>query len=254
MRRSIVSGLIGLTLLLGAGVWWSGREQGPRLPAGNGRASPLPPPIATPAAGSRTPAKAELASAARRGVAVTPTIELGATLTEAVNERIFLHQLAADTGLLLSDDQWAALGEVTAHYRAVRLAYEAEIAQAVHAEPGLCILEVPAYAKAGQAMREMLFSDLSRHLGAWAASEVQARLGAGLNRSFGGFGAAPQTLEFHSPGAASAGGPRVDRRLWRENGTVARTETSLPVIEDPSGTVWGPLLARAGVLTATGAL
>lgn len=253
MRRSIVSGLVGLCLLIGAGGWWSRERPVSSSPAPAFAANSTAR-VATSPALTQPGAPAARIAPARSVTSATPPLVLSPSMTESLNERIVLHQLAADTGLLLSDEQWAALSEVTAHFRAVRLALEAEIAQVAHAEPGLCVLEVPAYAEAGGALQAMLFSELTQRLGPWTAREVQTRLGPGLSRSFGEFGASPQTLEFHTPDSSAPGGPRVDRRVWRPDGTVARAETSLPVVEDPVGTVWGPLLARAGFPAASGAL
>ena len=176
-------------------------------------------------------------------------IALGADAAQLVGEVAALQLLAKNTDLDLSPRQWTALASVTLHYQAVRQAYEASIATAAAVGEGRCRLEIPAYAAAGDALRNKFYAELREQLGATSAEEVVGQLGASLEGHFGGFGVSVQTLDF----AADAGGVDTNYQVTRtvkywnsvegSDRLTTRRETHFPGLEDPSGHTWGPFLS-----------
>ncbi|MES2697721.1 MAG: hypothetical protein V4773_29935 [Verrucomicrobiota bacterium] len=195
-----------------------------------------------------------------------PAIALGADASGALAEQAALQQLAREADLELSPRQLAGFAVATAYIQAVRQTYEASLATVKPLESGGYRMEIPAYAAAGDALREKFKAELRTHVGPNTADEILTLLGGKLEGYFGGFGVSVQTLDFTATagaaGVVGAGGSasaandfQVTRTVqyWnaREGGTQLNTrrETHFPGLEDPSGETWGAFLARlpAGV-------
>lgn len=198
----------------------------------------------------------EPATETSRAEAIARAAAPVATLTvDAAAEFVALCQLrllAADIDLDLSHRQWAKLAAATSQAQAVRLAYEAEVATVREIAPGRFRVEIPAYAAAGDELRQRFMADLREGLGEAVAAEIMAMLGAKLEGSFAGFGVSNQTLEITGDARRSPASVRVERtaRFWNSAANTeqatTRREVLLPLAEDPTGEAWTPLLALVG--------
>lgn len=188
---------------------------------------------------------------AARAVAAFPAAapSLTPAASAVLAEQVALQLLARDTDLALTDEQWTAFAEVSAHYQAIRHAYEATIATATRGAAGGRRLEIPIYAAAGDALRARFVTELREKLGAGAADQIEQRLGAALDGHFAGFGVSMQTLEFTAGTDAADSAYQVTRTIkyWNSRAASAqlstRRETHFPGLEDPSGHTWGPFLS-----------
>jgi hypothetical protein len=164
-------------------------------------------------------------------------------------EAVALQMLARDADLQLSAEQWAAMAAVTLNIQAVRQAFEASIAMASVLEPERSRIEIPAYAAAGDALREKFRAELRIHLGEAVAADVLARLGARLEGHFGGFGVSVQTLDIAGDPRRTRANLEVTRTVtyWNsvegQDRLTTRKETYFPAQEDPAGENWEPLLS-----------
>jgi hypothetical protein len=165
-------------------------------------------------------------------------------------EEIELRALGEARALSLTAEQWTAFAGLTLCHQAIRHAYEAEVAVVAEAGNGWQRMEIPVYAEAGAALRTEFYSALLSELGDLIAEEIVRKLSPELESRFAGFGAAAQTLEFSERASGGADGGSVTRTTvyWDEavGGDALRTrqETFFPLMEDPDGLQWGPLLAR----------
>lgn len=160
--------------------------------------------------------------------------------------------LAADTDLDLSHREWAKLAATVAHAQAVRLNYEAEIANAEKVSAGHFRVEIPAYAAAGDELRRRFQADLRDELGETVAAEVWEKLGRRLEGSFAGFGVGSQTLEITGDPARAPAEVTIERTAHYWNSVdggervATRREVHFPIAEDPALENWTPLLALLG--------
>lgn len=236
--------------ITGVGVGWR------QFAAGLATPGPAMPPVGAPGAISLAVPHGNAAAGARVGrfpraaglVRSTPA-ELPADAAALTVEAAELQLLAQGSGLTLDPQQWAALAAVTLDIQAVRLAYEATIATCTVLGPGRYRAEIPVYAAAGDALRARFQAELNDQLGAGAAAEILAQMGARLEGRFGGFGVSVQTLDIAGdPWAASSDWVLTrTAKFWNsvegENRLTTRCETFMPGREDPSGDHWGPLLS-----------
>lgn len=246
---------LGVAGLAGAGVWWAGRPEvrpaAPKLvaaaPAADERVVHFEQTTGHPAETAAESAPAEPEAPRAGPVAVLET--------EAAAQFVALCQiklLAADTDLDLSHRQWARLAAATTHAQAVRLAYEAEIATVREIAPGRFRVEIPAYAGAGDELRQRFLAELRDSLGEAVAAEVMEKLGAKLEGTFAGFGVSSQTLEITGDVHRAPGEVQIERtaHFWNsaaDSGRVTtRREIVLPLADDPTGEAWTPLLAVVG--------
>lgn len=183
------------------------------------------------------------------GRLAAPAATLGAQEAASLAEQAALRLLARDSDLELTARQWTAFAAATAHIQTIRQAFEASLATVKQMPDGRCRMEIPAYATAGDALRGKLTAELIKQLGEETATEILATLGGKLEGYFGGFGVSVQTLDF-AVSAGTAADFQVTRTVqyWNavEGGSELRTrrETHFPGLEDPSGDVWQPFLAR----------
>jgi len=191
------------------------------------------------------------APAAAPAVAPHPAAPLAPESAALVAEIAELQSLAEGTDLELNTRQWEALGTVTLHLQAVRLAYEARIATSTALPAGRHRIEVPAYPSAGDALRAQFHAALRSELGEANAMEILEKLGSRLEGHFVGFGVSVQTLDL-SPDPRGGGDYEVTRtaKYWNsvesENRLTTRREIFYPALQDPDGDCWGALLALAG--------
>lgn len=221
------------------------------------------------AAGVKIPVKSGRQEAAAKAVGVSSSgarsisiaegrkLETAAVLNvddaALVAEMSDLRLLAGDRALALTADQWTALAEISLETQAVRLRYEAQIAQSREVAPGHFRVEIPMYSQVGDALRARFQVQLRTRLGAFGADEVDLKLGTKLEGHFGGFGVSTQTLEINGDPRAADADCEVTRTItyWNSvEGTKklsTRRETHYPKWEDPAGDRWGALLAVIGV-------
>lgn len=160
--------------------------------------------------------------------------------------------LAADLELDLSHREWTRLAAAVTETQAVRLAYEAEIAQVVPIAPGRHRLVIPAYAAAGDELRRRFHADLREQLGEDVAADVLAKLGRQLEGSFAGFGVGTQTLEITDDPQGAPGEVTVERRAsyWNSiEGTdrvTIRRDVTMPTAEAGGAESWSALLGLIG--------
>lgn len=179
-----------------------------------------------------------------------PAREVAANDRALVGEMAALQALAQGSELELAPRQWAALAAATLHIQAVRQAYEATLATVTKSAPGRYRVDVPAYPAAGDALRAKFHAELRAQLGEDATAEVLTHLGRALEGHFAGFGVSVQTLEF-------AGG-EVTRtvRFWNavdgHERLTTRRETHFPALEDPTGELWSPYMARVAAAGGAG--
>jgi hypothetical protein len=187
-------------------------------------------------------------------VAARAAVELPAESAAIIAEVVHLQQLAQDSDLELSPEQWIAFAAVTRDIQEIRQAYEASIASASSAGQGKYRVEVPVYAAAGDALRAKFQAALHAELGDATAGAILASMGQRLEGYFGGFGVSAQTVEI---AAAAARDPDcvVTRtvRYWNSvegsERLATRRETHFPTAEDPNGEMWGPFLELAAQAT-----
>ena len=179
----------------------------------------------------------------------TTVHQLSSDATALVGEMCDLQLLAHDTPLTLNSWQWSALAAVVLRNQSVRQNYEAEIATSKVIAPGQYRVEIPAYASAGDMLREKFNTELRTELGEATAAAVLANLGGRLEGRFAGFGVSIQTLDIIGNPSESLGDVQVTRTVtyWNsvEGGDrpTTRRETHFPAFEDPTGDSWSALLA-----------
>lgn len=254
-RILLLAKALGVAGVAGAGVWMAGRPGArhatPELlaaaPSANERVVHFEQPTgrrAELAAGS-----ASAAPAARRAGAVAELESEAAAQFVAVCQ---IKLLAAETDLDLSHRQWARLAAAATQAQAVRLAYEAEIATVRKIAPGRYRVDIPAYAAAGDALRQRFLAELRDSLGEAVAAEVLEKLGAKLEGIFAGFGVSSQTLEISGDAHRAPAEVQVERtaHFWNSaadsDRVTTRREVVLPLADDPTGEAWTPLLALVG--------
>lgn len=163
-----------------------------------------------------------------------------------------LQLLADGTDLALDSAQWSALAAAVVRTQAIRHNYEAQIAVLQAAEPGRYRLEIPAYARAGDELRQRFVTELRAGLGEPVAGEVLAKLGRRLEDSFAGFGVGCQTLDITGDPVAAPGDVQIERTAsyWNSvegsDRVTTRREIHFPALEDPTGDSWSALLALVG--------
>ena len=182
------------------------------------------------------------------GASSLATMHRGAAAVLA--EEIELRALGEARAVSLTAEQWTAFAGLTLGHQAIRHAYEAEVAVVTEAGNGRHRMEIPAYVEAGAALRGEFYAALLSELGDLVAEEIVRKLSPELESRFAGFGAAAQTLEFSERASGIADGGSVTRTTvyWDEavdgDALRMRQETFFPLMEDPDGLQWGPLLAR----------
>jgi hypothetical protein len=184
---------------------------------------------------------------------VVPALCVSHPLTADANELVTamcdLQLLADGTGLVLESEQWSALAKVVLQLQAVRHEYEAQIATLTVIGRDRFRVEIPAYAVAGDLLRERLAVELQTELGETATHEVWTRIGRKLAGRFAEFGGNEQTLEITTDPAGSLADTQVVRTVqFRGEGmqgerVTTRREISFPVVEDATGDSWRALLA-----------
>lgn len=163
-------------------------------------------------------------------------------------EVIQLQQLAANTALALTPEQWLALGAVAVHTQNLRHRHEASIASVGRLNVHSYALDIPPYPEMGAWLKASFESSVEAALGKDVAKVTLLALSPALTAHFGGFGVSQQTLEFARPSRLDPNDYQVTRTVtfWQGSATegraVTRRETFLPGLEDPAGTSWGPLL------------
>jgi hypothetical protein len=168
----------------------------------------------------------------------------GSVLAEVVQ----LQQLAADTTITLTAEQWLALGSVTARFQTLRHLHEASISAVGRLDARSYTLEIPPYPETGATLKASFESSVQAALGSDAAGAALRALSPALIAHFGGFGVSQQTLEFARNSRLHPDDYEVTRTVtfWQgsanEGRAVTRRETFLPGSEDPAGASWGPLL------------
>jgi hypothetical protein len=192
-----------------------------------------------------------LASEPQTRVIASMPIALAPDAAALTAETIVLQLLAGDSELELNARQWTALATATLKIQAIRQAYEASIANVTPLESGRYRVEIPAYAAAGDALREKFHAELQEQLGAANAAEVMAQIGHRLEGHFAGFGVSVQTLDIalDQMGSRDAVITRTVK-YWNsidgQDRLTTRRETHFPGRDDPTGETWRPLLALVG--------
>lgn len=178
-----------------------------------------------------------------------PAVSLSSDSLALLAEQATLQTLATESTVTLTPEQWTALAEITLEVQEIRHGFEASIAQPTQMAQGTYRLEIPAYAGAGDALRERFYAALADKLGTPTAEEIRRTLGSALEGHFAGFGVGVQTLDFK----ADADGVDTDYQVTRtaqfwnsvdaKDRLTTRRETYFPAREDPSGQLWGPFLS-----------
>jgi hypothetical protein len=192
---------------------------------------------------------ASLRTLAQPTISAAAPHQLSEDATALVAEMCDLHLMAHNTSLTLNSRQWSALAAVVLSNQAIRQNYEAQIATSKVVAPGQYRLEIPAYASAGDMLREKFNSELRAELGEVAAADVLANLGKQLEGRFAGFGVSVQTLDITGNPSEALGDVQVTRTVtyWNsvegDDRPTIRRETHFPAFEDPTGDSWSALLA-----------
>ena len=187
---------------------------------------------------------------------VTETLELSAAGNQLVAEMCDLQLMAQGTDLSLDSSQWSALATVVLRTEAAQHAFEAQMATSSVIAPGRYRVEIPAYADAGEVLREEFAIGLCAELGQPVAMEVMAKLGDRLEGRFAGFGVSLQTLEITAPPGGKSSDVQLTRivEYWNSvagsDRVTTRREIHFPTLEDPTGATWGALLAMVEVTGA----
>ncbi len=205
------------------------------------------------ATASVTPADAPVSA---DNIAAMHPQQLSAEDNLLVAEMCDLQLMAQGTDLALDSSQWSALAAVVLRTEAVRHAFEAQIATSKVIAPGRYRLEIPAYATAGDVLREQFAVELCAQLGEPVAMDVIAKLGDRLEGRFAGFGVGVQTLDIVAPPGGEPNDVQVMQTAtyWNsvEGGdrVTTRREIHFPGLEDPTGDTWGALLAMVNAAGA----
>ena len=184
---------------------------------------------------------------------ITPCVEqLSSDANALVVAMCDLQLMAGGTDLSLDSGQLSTLAAVVVRTQAIRHNYEAEIASLQVIALGKYRVEIPMYARAGDALRQQFIAELRSGLGEATATEVLAKMGERLEARFAGFGVSVQTLDI-------TGNPATDRTnvqiaqtasYWNSvegrDRLTTRSEIHFPAIEDPTGDKWDTLLAMVG--------
>ena len=175
--------------------------------------------------------------------------QLSDDATALVAEMCDLQLLAHDTPLALNSRQWSVFAAVVLRNQAIRQNYEAQIATSKSVAPGQYRVEIPAYASAGDVLREKFNTELRTELGETTAANVLAELGDRLEGRFAGFGVSVQTLDITATSSGAPSDVQVTRTVTYWNSVegsdrlTTRRETHFPAFEDPTGDSWSALLA-----------
>lgn len=254
MRKRLVAAILLIAILTTVGL--TGRSRPLESASANEaprRTAAMPPAekvdgAARPSAALASPRKLEPVRAPMAAAATLRALSEEASAVLAATCELQL--MAQGTGLELSSEQWTALAKVTLDLQAIRQTYEAEIATATRVSPGRYRVEIPVYARTGDALRERLQANLRAAVGESAAAAVAERLGPRLEGYFAGFGVSVQTLEIVGDSRGAQADYEVTRTVqyWDSvagrDELTTRRETHLPAWEDPAGERWGALLAR----------
>ena len=180
---------------------------------------------------------------------VVQPLQLSDDATALVAEMCDLQLLAHGTALSLSSRQWSAFAAVVLHAQTVQQTYEAQIATSKMIALGRYHVEIPAYATAGDLLREKFNAELCAELGQATAADVLANLGGRLEARFAGFGVSVQTLDITGNPGGGLSDVEVTRMVTYWNSVegsddlATRRETHFPAFEDPTGDSWSALLA-----------
>lgn len=187
----------------------------------------------------------------------TKTVEaLSADASMLVATMCDLQLMAAGSDLPLGEKDWPVLADVVMRNQAIQHTYEAQIATVRAVAPGRYRAEIPAYADAGEELRERFAADLRAELGEPAAGVVLAKLGARLEARFAGFGLSVQTLDITVDPAGGLDDVQIARvaTYWDSvdgrNRLSTRREIYFPKQEDLTGDNWAALLAKVSAAGA----
>lgn len=199
-----------------------------------------------------TSAVSVMTAVAAAGSSAVQVEQLPSDATGLVVAMCDLQLMAAGTDLSLDSDQWAALAAVVVRTQAVRHQYEAEIGGLQVIALGKYRVEIPMYARAGDALRQQFIAEMLSTLGEATANDVLAKMGGRLEASFAGFGVSVQTLDITGNPARDRTEVQIARTAsyWssEEGGDrpATRREIHFPATEDPTGDRWDALLATLG--------